>query len=118
MATTLEAVPGKALVFDLTVADANGPRDLVEGTKLWFTAKRDYASSDALADVQCELGNGIEIVDAEKGEAQVVVPASMTSDFEVGDVFAFDVQYEATNGMPFQIDYGYLKVVPVVTNAL
>ena len=111
---------GDSAQFTIIVEQDGQAVDLV-GSKLWFTAKHQYANKDneAVMQLTTDPGGGIVLSTTVRGKALVTTSPLATRGFPDGDVaLVYDVQMLDITGKITTVESGTLTVKPDVTRAL
>lgn len=97
----LEIVKGDSVTYRLPFTQDGVAYDLSTVAGIWFTLKNSTGDADAAAVVQLSLGAGIEVYDAEAGEANADFTYTQTNLLAVGRVYLYDVQIKTAAGQLF-----------------
>lgn len=105
-------------IYELTLRQANGQPLNLTGAGLWFTVKRSHQETDAQAVVRKTIGQGITVVDAAAGRADVrLLPADTAALPGQRLTLVWDCQVKDAAGLVSTADSGQLVVEPDVTQA-
>lgn len=108
---------GDSLRLYLAITRDGSPVDLTGG-KLWMTAKRSPADTDAMAVFQVSSpADGISIVDALGGLAEIRVPPEATSSLTSVTKLTYDIQLKEAVGLVTTLETGALTVNTDITRA-
>lgn len=96
--TRLAMVRGDTRAFTVTLTDeSDAPLDLTD-LSLAFTAKRRHGDADDDAVIRKTIGVGIEVTDAEGGEATITIDPADTRDLTNLRTLVWDLQVESADG--------------------
>ena len=112
----LEMYAGDTFPFEVTVEN-NGSGMNITNYSFRMTAKYDIKDADVDAVFSITSPGNITITDAANGDILVTVPASATSDLEIGFTYylQYDIQMYSDPGTIYTVCSGILKVNPTVS---
>lgn len=105
----LSMIIGDTNIYDLSVTRSNIPVDLTL-SQITMTIRRP---SDNVAVITKTIGDGIMLVDAPGGKAQISIPPSDTvSPFADGG-YKFDIKVIEASGVVSTVAYGSMQAIKV-----
>lgn len=113
----LDIVKGDSATFRLPFTQDGVAYNLSTVAGIWFTIKNALTDLDAAAVIQLSLGSGIEVYDAEAGEANADFTYTQTNLLAVGRTYFYDVQIETDTGKLYTALSGRLIARPPLTLA-